>query len=728
VDTEDNARRVYMSEDDGLTWAKIHDPPNVSGRHLHQVLPCRVDGEMRVYLCYGDGASYGMYYLTEPNDDDDDSPLWNATQVNLPFAMQPTSGVWIPEQNAIIWGSDGSKPSGIIWHDLADDHMEFVKRMSSNKTDEFDSYTIRRCGSTYVAFVQQPSGDHKQSGIWVSKDGSHWARAVRYSMTSSLRLGGAGFGFGPDGKIWAGDAGKSIYFDAPDVITLEGALVERASHNLYDSSTHTPITKSAISVANETNDIWVGAWPGPVSKRVREKPEGTPVASIQFEYVTISRGVSGDSAIRIPDCHTGDVINVHMRIKGNFGDGAGNNLGLSRLRYAEVMVQVKDTANLQTDTKVMSVYPDENGWQQVTTTVTVTRNHTPGGHSVVQLYFRVPTGYDPYDAEFDILIDGVMIEKSISPAEWQPYGLDRAADVLSYTPTSFPAEVTDVFTVASRFGEFDMGAPSSGDGSSYIYLRSYKEDNDNFFAVVYDAADSKVKLVDETAGSNAVVATVAAGVYLFRNEAFTVGVTRSGTTVTLHVMAGGKYQTDSGIIGDHTIVTDYWGCHPDGGQGGSLVFVQSRMWDEAKSVADVQLAMQQAVSHPLSPLPGDTDHDGDVDLVDLGNLAAGYGLSSGATWEQGDFDGDGDVDLVDLGTLAGNYGHGVSAPLDFAADAAKLGLNDAKDATTDESGKESDLESLSPVPGASCIPTAIVLMTCLAGAFFWLGPHPGRKS
>ena len=127
-------------------------------------------------------------------------------------------------------------------------------------------------------------------------------------------------------------------------------------------------------------------------------------------------------------------------------------------------------------------------------------------------------------------------------------------------------------------------------------------------------------------------------------------------------------------------------------------------------------------------MPGDTNHDSDVDLADLGNLAGAYGTTSGATWEQGDFDGDGDVDLPDLGTLAGNYGYGVSAPLNFAADAEKLGLSTAKDSTLDESSKESDTENLSPVPGASCIPTAIVLMMCLAGAFFWLGSYSGRKS
>jgi len=72
---------------------------------------------------------------------------------------------------------------------------------------------------------------------------------------------------------------------------------------------------------------------------------------------------------------------------------------------------------------------------------------------------------------------------------------------------------------------------------------------------------------------------------------------------------------------------------------------------------------------------GNTDLDNDVDLVDLGALAGGYGMTSGATWQQGDFDGDGDVDLVDLGGLAGNYGLGVpGAPVNFQNDASKVGL------------------------------------------------------
>ncbi|MBN2295425.1 MAG: PEP-CTERM sorting domain-containing protein [Pirellulales bacterium] len=55
-------------------------------------------------------------------------------------------------------------------------------------------------------------------------------------------------------------------------------------------------------------------------------------------------------------------------------------------------------------------------------------------------------------------------------------------------------------------------------------------------------------------------------------------------------------------------------------------------------------------------MDGDTNGDGNVDVVDLGQLAAHYGMSSGATWADADFNHDGAVDVVDLGTLAAHYG------------------------------------------------------------------------
>jgi hypothetical protein len=71
-----------------------------------------------------------------------------------------------------------------------------------------------------------------------------------------------------------------------------------------------------------------------------------------------------------------------------------------------------------------------------------------------------------------------------------------------------------------------------------------------------------------------------------------------------------------------------------------------------------------------TPVPGDANGDGLVDVGDLGILAANYGKSSGATWAQGDFNNDGKVDVGDLGILAANYGKGTSSA-DFNSDYAK---------------------------------------------------------
>ena len=52
---------------------------------------------------------------------------------------------------------------------------------------------------------------------------------------------------------------------------------------------------------------------------------------------------------------------------------------------------------------------------------------------------------------------------------------------------------------------------------------------------------------------------------------------------------------------------------------------------------------------------GDLDYDADVDLADLAQLLGGYGITSGASYEDGDLDGDGDVELSDLAILLSVY-------------------------------------------------------------------------
>lgn len=58
----------------------------------------------------------------------------------------------------------------------------------------------------------------------------------------------------------------------------------------------------------------------------------------------------------------------------------------------------------------------------------------------------------------------------------------------------------------------------------------------------------------------------------------------------------------------------------------------------------------------LTPLAGDVDADGAVDLVDLTTLLAHFGTSDGASPRDGDLDFDADVDLSDLTILLANFG------------------------------------------------------------------------
>lgn len=55
-------------------------------------------------------------------------------------------------------------------------------------------------------------------------------------------------------------------------------------------------------------------------------------------------------------------------------------------------------------------------------------------------------------------------------------------------------------------------------------------------------------------------------------------------------------------------------------------------------------------------LPGDTNCDCAVNLVDLATLLANFGTATGAQREQGEVDGDGDIDLADLALLLANFG------------------------------------------------------------------------
>jgi hypothetical protein len=77
-----------------------------------------------------------------------------------------------------------------------------------------------------------------------------------------------------------------------------------------------------------------------------------------------------------------------------------------------------------------------------------------------------------------------------------------------------------------------------------------------------------------------------------------------------------------------------------------------------KTLTQLDLAALQDIGWTLSstatPLPGDANRDGRVDLTDFGRLKQFFGFAFGP--QRGDFDGDGKVDLNDFGILKTNFG------------------------------------------------------------------------
>lgn len=81
---------------------------------------------------------------------------------------------------------------------------------------------------------------------------------------------------------------------------------------------------------------------------------------------------------------------------------------------------------------------------------------------------------------------------------------------------------------------------------------------------------------------------------------------------------------------------------------------------EPGSPAPQEIHQATQMAWPLAIIVGDTDYDGDVDLVDLAWMLGAYGTCVGdPDYNAGcDFNGDDCVTLADLAALLGNYGFG----------------------------------------------------------------------
>lgn len=153
---------------------------------------------------------------------------------------------------------------------------------------------------------------------------------------------------------------------------------------------------------------------------------------------------------------------------------------------------------------------------------------------------------------------------------------------------------------------------------------------------------------------------------------FLQGIAGTEITLTFHreiAVEGGPPVT---ITDEQTETQDYYSGYfdyalsPDG-----LTLLLSQTGPALPESTSLQIELTEHVKdaaelHPAipftlfvaTPILGDLDLDGDVDLGDLAQLLGHYGDGPGATYAEGDLDGDGNVELCDLAGLLGNYGSG----------------------------------------------------------------------
>ena len=95
----------------------------------------------------------------------------------------------------------------------------------------------------------------------------------------------------------------------------------------------------------------------------------------------------------------------------------------------------------------------------------------------------------------------------------------------------------------------------------------------------------------------------------------------------------------------------------------SLTFEGSAPAEVSTDAEAAPLVQQTNAAIPADTIPGDTNFDGQVDVLnDAFALVGNLGTTSGAVWQDGDFNGDGAVDVLnDAFVLVGNLGTSVSA-------------------------------------------------------------------
>lgn len=248
---------------------------------------------------------------------------------------------------------------------------------------------------------------------------------------------------------------------------------------------------------------------------------------------------------------------------------------------------------------------------------------------------------DPYNSDFyDDSVTapdfGLFEESLYRNIKWPS---EVWTDVEGRASVSQTSSLTN--TLISATGDSHIHAYVEEDQTS-AYAQALAE---SFFQVEFDlTAPTAVNLVGET---NWVRSTVDPP----REVLVSVTLYQDGLPLFSHAR---EYTYPSGVIQDDGDTFAFADALPIGSYALEIIAYTEaysqgpwRQYAEATSSYDVTMNIS---------LPGDLDGDCDVDLADLAQLLANYGVTSGAVYEDGDLDLDGDVDLADLAALLAVFG------------------------------------------------------------------------
>jgi hypothetical protein len=564
----DNARRVSLSKDDGKTWAEIYEPANVAGapgQHAHTPCGAIVNGKVVCYVSYGDGDNAMIRKLTY------NGATWDVEQLDTYIPDQPTSALYVPESNIIIWGSDGTpRSSAICIHHLDTDLMDIVQYggiqdFSATMADKYINFFGREKVGDLYAFVF--TGE--RNGVFVSRDGLNWV---------SLYVGtfaGGSYAKAFNGKLfWADNVSAITYYcDMPTVQTTYGLLLERESNNCFGDPTYTfTDTEGYIDLDDD-----ITASDMPIEERAN-------VAA----RISTNTDVVADKYIK-----NGAVLTVSAYAKAN--------LGIGDWAYTSMYTKGRFTANRETDFPGVYAEIYDNGvggtneintrlflsdgrWRRTISAVESTYAHAASrGKAWLRILADAgaPTGFDFY------LADWLFEASELCPASYQPRDPARLQETLSQT-IAYGATFSDVITFAPTFDSTFCFGKALGD---YVFIKTWLEDADNYMALVLDTFDKKLKIIDQTGAI-----LLSGALEFYENQPITVLITRNGTSVSLYIWTSAGYvAVGSDDIAALTFASVKWGCNAAGVAGGSFIFIRNNVYNTVIAANDISGTMQWPV-------------------------------------------------------------------------------------------------------------------------------------